>query len=74
VEFVLLRLDLDGIRREEPILFERLRHAVAADGALGYVIPPSNDVERFPVMDRRHLEYASSCFDSIWASRATQAI
>jgi transcriptional regulator with XRE-family HTH domain len=74
VEFVLLELDLESFRREEPILFERLRHAVRADGAFGYVIPPSNDVERFPVMDRRHLEYASGCFDSIWTSRATQAI
>jgi transcriptional regulator with XRE-family HTH domain len=74
VEFVLLDLDLEGFRREDPLLFERLRHAVRADGALGYVIPPSNDVERFPVMDRKHLEYASICFDSIWTSRTTQAI
>jgi transcriptional regulator with XRE-family HTH domain len=74
VEFVLLQLDLDGFRREEPVRFERLRQAVRGDGALGYVIPPSNDVERFPVMDQRHLEYAASCFDSIWASKAAQAI
>jgi transcriptional regulator with XRE-family HTH domain len=74
IEFVLLDLDLESFRREEPILFERLRHAVGADGALGYVIPPSNDVERFPVMDRKHREYATTCFDSIWASRPTHAI
>jgi hypothetical protein len=61
----LYQLDLAGLEREAPLLFAQVRHAVS-EGWLGYVIPPSRELQADALMDRLHLEQARRAFAELW--------
>jgi transcriptional regulator with XRE-family HTH domain len=61
----LYQLDLAGLEREAPLLFAQVRHAVS-EGWLGYVIPPSRELQADALMDRLHLEQARRTFAELW--------
>jgi transcriptional regulator with XRE-family HTH domain len=63
--FGLYQLDLAGLEQEAPLLFAQVRHAVR-EGWLGYLIPPSRELQADALMDRLHLEQARRTFAELW--------
>jgi transcriptional regulator with XRE-family HTH domain len=63
--FGLYQLDLAALEREAPLLLAQVRHAVS-DGWLGYVIPPSRELQADALMDHLHLEQARRTFADLW--------
>ena len=61
----LYQLDLAGLEREAPLLLAQVRHAVR-EGWLGYIIPPSRELQADALMDRLHLEQARRTFAELW--------
>jgi hypothetical protein len=61
----LYQLDLAGLEREAPLLSAQVRHAVR-EGWLGYIIPPSRELQADALMDRLHLEQARRTFAELW--------
>ena len=63
--FGLYQLDLASLEQEAPLLFAQVRHAVR-EGWLGYLIPPSRELQADALMDRLHLEHARQTFAELW--------
>jgi transcriptional regulator with XRE-family HTH domain len=63
--FGLYQLDLADLEQEAPLLFAQVRHAVR-EGWLGYLIPPSRELQADALMDRLHLEQARRTFAELW--------
>jgi transcriptional regulator with XRE-family HTH domain len=63
--FGLYQLDLADLEQEAPLLFAQVRHAVR-EGWLGYLIPPSRELQADALMDRLHLEQARRTFTELW--------
>jgi transcriptional regulator with XRE-family HTH domain len=61
----LYQLDLAGLEREAPLLLAQVRHAVR-EGWLGYIIPPSRELQADALMDSLHLEQARRTFAELW--------
>ena len=47
------------------IVYERLRSLIDSEGWLGYVMPPSDQLQADALMDDFHLQLARTSFDQI---------
>jgi hypothetical protein len=74
IDFAIYKLDVDALRHSEPILYERVRHAVGPDNTLGYVMPPSDDLLGNAIMNQERRVYASQSFDEIWNLKVSRAV
>jgi hypothetical protein len=63
----LYHLDIQSIQDDPKtkILYERLRASISTDGWLGYVMPPSEQLQADALMDEFHLRLARESFDQI---------
>ncbi|QIS11467.1 helix-turn-helix domain-containing protein [Nocardia arthritidis] len=59
VGFGLYTLDVDGLRRKSPVLFQYVEPYLGNGGRVGYIEPPSSPFQAFFLMDRGRQQSAS---------------